>query len=787
MRSGATLLLVSVLVLPAAIQAQTYPVPGASDAGNHAKDKIRPLDITVNGTKSGTWLLLERDGELFAPSDAFFKWHVLLPHDAKPIDYKLDKETYWSLSSIPGFKITIDTINQSAELSFSPEVFSTNRFTQETVKRPEVSPVLPSMFLNYDLSYLNSSQSGLPLSSDLGAITEIGVSNSLGVLTSSQTGRNMTNDAIAVTPHGWVRLETTFTKDLLDTNRTLKLGDSTTRSSMWGRSVYFGGIQIGSNFALTPGFMSQPVPMLSGIATVPSTVQMYVNNVLRQVSNVPTGPFVIDNSPLLTGSGDVRIVTQDVLGRQTVTEQSFFTSTELIAHGIDDWSAEGGSVRRDLTVASANYGPFFASGTWRHGYSDKMTLEGHAEAQPHVGTLGFGMVLSLQSQVLGKAAIAASKGDNQSGDLLMLGVEHQSLKQSFSAQVQYQTLNFHQLGQDLSISPTRLQFALDWNYTTKKTDSYGIGLATIRKYNDTNLSTMSGNYSTHVGEHGNLTFSISHGINGISATTASIYFVMPLDNSKVITATASRQNSYVSAMETPGNQNGFGWRALSGSVQGQSHDEAGVNYQGRYGQVTGDASASPGQSSFRLGATGGVVIADNSIFFTQKVDQSFAVAEIADYDNIGIGLGCNMLTHTNDSGVALIPRLMAYQSNNIRLDPGDLPVSAELDSIEQNVVPAWRSAVKAVFPVRGGRGALLKVMLDDGDVAPAGAVANIEGDSEIFYVARRGEVFVTGLKASNRVVLNWNEQHCLMDVTLPAKSPDDIPRIGPLVCKGVTR
>jgi outer membrane usher protein len=48
-------------------------------------------------------------------------------------------------------------------------------------------------------------------------------------------------------------------------------------------------------------------------------------------------------------------------------------------------------------------------------------------------------------------------------------------------------------------------------------------------------------------------------------------------------------------------------------------------------------------------------------------------------------------------------------------------VSAEIDSIEQSVVPAWRSAVKVAFPVRSGRGALLRIVLDDGEAAPAGA------------------------------------------------------------------
>ena len=189
-----------------------------------------------------------------------------------------------------------------------------------------------------------------------------------------------------------------------------------------------------------------------------------------------------------------------------------------------------------------------------------------------------------------------------------------------------------------------------------------------------------------------------------------------------------------------------------------------------------------------MGATGGLVLADGYLFATRRVDGSFAVAEVEGYGDIGIGLGSNVLTRTNSAGIALIPRLMAYQNNAIRIDPAELPLSAEIDSIEQVVVPAWRSAVKVVFPVRTGRAALLKIIFDDGEPAPAGAVVQIDGDKQEFYVARRGEAFVTGLPQTiSQLRLTWNDKQCQFSVILPPPSPDEIVRLGPLQCIGVTR
>ena len=45
----------------------------------------------------------------------------------------------------------------------------------------------------------------------------------------------------------------------------------------------------------SPGFITQPIPVITGQSSAPSTVELYVNDALRQTSQVPTGPFTIEN------------------------------------------------------------------------------------------------------------------------------------------------------------------------------------------------------------------------------------------------------------------------------------------------------------------------------------------------------------------------------------------------------------------------------------------------------------------------------------------------------------
>jgi outer membrane usher protein len=761
---------------------------GRAPAPSAPSQQLITLDVIVNGTKSGVWPFVERAGALHAPREALDEWRVKIPSNSQPISVRGTE--YWPLAGIPGFTSTITQASQTLEISFAADVFAPTQLSGDTAPRPKISPVLTSAFLNYELYYARSQGAGVG-SSDVGALAELGYSTGLGVLTSSHAGRNLAATTADLTPT-WVRLETTFTRDIPDSNLTLRLGDAATRAGTWGRSVYFGGVQWGTNFSLTPGFLSQPIPVVSGSSAAASTVELYVNGVLRQVSQVPAGPFALDNGALLTGNGEARLVVRDILGRETVIVQPFFTSAQLLAKGLDDWSVEAGSLRRELGVANARYGSGFLSGTWRRGLTDGFTLEGRSELTAHNQTTGLAAVSTLPGQVLGKTSLVASRHELAGlGRQWMVGAERQWLQSSIVVQAQGASRGFRQLGDGDTLAQVRLQLAGNLAYSTDSSGSFGVGFASIERYGAERVTTVSANYSVRVGKQSSLSAYVSHALAGGTGTAVGFSLSIPLEHGRQIGSSVTRRggvtDAYLTASQFPLEETGLGWRVLGGQLQADPHAEAGLYYTGQRGRLSADISAGPRQSALRAGASGGIVLVDGHVFATRTVDQSFAIAEVEGYGDVGIGLGSNVLSRTDTAGIALIPRLTPYQENAVRIDPRELPVNAEIESLEQVVVPAFRSAVKATFPVRSGRGALIKFTLDDGEVAPAGAVVSIVGDTQEFYIARRGEAFVTGLKPENRLRLRWKEQGCTIDVVLPAAANDEIARLGPVQCKGVKR
>jgi len=761
-------------------------------AGNLDDGALRPrpvpLQVFVNGARAGDWLLLEIQGALYATDEAFSEWRLRRSPQAQGITYM--GQTWYPLSDAAGFAAQLDAPNQSVNLKFAPQAFATTHLAQAEEERPVITAPLTSVFANYDISYTQTATRGIASVDDVGALTELGLSGKAGVLTNTSVARNLAGDP-SLLARALTRLETTYARDFPDANTSLRIGDSVTRAGSWGRSVYFGGVQLGTNFSLSPGFITQPIPIITRQSTAPSTVELYVNDALRQTSQVPTGPVTIENLPLLTGTGQARIVVRDVLGRETVLVRDFFSNAGLLREGLSDWGAQFGAVRRNLGLENANYGEAFGSGLYRRGVTNNLTVEGQAEGSRDTRGAGAGLSVGVLNLALAQAGIAASHSNEiGSGTLWMLGAEHQSMRNGITFHYEGTSTNYRRVGQNNALPPAKTQALFSYTYTNAF-GQVGFAYAHVNSRDTGNIDSLTGNYSLRIGEKASLLFSATHFIGRSSGNGVSATLIVPLDGRLVASASAfkreGRTSSYVAASNPLGSEAGFGWRALAGRRTGDSYGEGGLYYQGSRGLVTADAAASANSQALRLGAQGGLVYVDRSFYASRRLQDSFALVEVPGYPDIGVGFQSTVLTRTDADGKALVPRLMPYRRNAIRLDPSELPISAELDTIELVTVPPARSAVRVAFPVRSGRGALITIHLEDGEPAPAGAEVELLGDPKEFFVARHGQAFVTGLQRQNTLRLKWDGRSCDMQVDLPESGPDEFPRLGPLTCSGVAR
>ena len=750
-------------------------------------DRVMPLDVTVNGVRGGTWTLLERGGKLYAPPDAFEEWRLI--RGPSSVSYR--GENWYALSEIAGFQARLNFSEQSIELDFSPSAFNAVRIaTEGTMARPPLNESIPAAFFNYDLNFQTVTGSGLAASSrDLGGLFEAGWTAPWGLLTSSFVGRNFASSDPAARSE-FKRLETTFTRNFPQSDTTLRLGDTYTRSGLSSQPIYFGGVQFAKDFSLQPGFITQPVPVLAGVSTAPSTVELFINNSLRQVTQVPPGPFRIDNVPALAGAGEARLVVRDILGRETVITQALIGNARMLEDGLSDWSVELGRPREGLGTANADYGSLFGSGYYKRGLSKSLTLEGQAELSRDVRRVGAGALYALPFASVGQAAFSVSQDEaGRTGRNWQLGVERSGLEHGIVASLVGASRQYRQVG--VPQGEPSLRGVVSYSYTHGDIGQIGLSYGVVDNDLTGRTQTVNLIYSVRVGLRSSLSLAASRASGASSGSSVGLTLNVPLDNRVLVSSGAAVRSGereyFAGVSRSLSAETGWGYRANAGRRSGAHYAEGGVLYQADKYFASADVSAGSQQSALRLGLIGGAVWADGMVFATRRVQDSFAIVEVPGYAGVGVGFQSGNLTSTDASGRALLPRLLPFQRNSIRLDPSQLPISAELDSIEMDVVPALRSAVKISFPVRTGRGALVRVVLEDGQPAPAGAEMEIAGDAKVFYVARRGEAFLTGMQSDNRVRLHWKNKTCTMDIPLPPGTKDEIARVGPVVCAGVAR
>ncbi len=184
----------------------------------------------------------------------------------------------------------------------------------------------------------------------------------------------------------------------------------------------FGGIQIQRDFALQPDLITFPIPQFLGQAAVPSTVDLYVDGLRRYSGETPAGPFQLGTVPIVNGAGNAQVVVTDALGRQSTFDFPFYTTSQLLKPGLDDYSVDFGFVRQHYGIESFDYSSDpTASAVYRRGMTDWLTVETHAEGISGVANAGAGGVVRIGDGGVLTGSVAESRGSHADGHQAGLG------------------------------------------------------------------------------------------------------------------------------------------------------------------------------------------------------------------------------------------------------------------------------------------------------------------------------------------------------------------------------
>jgi len=772
------------LLLCGAIMSMLFAMPASVFAMPAEDLKEAVLEVTLDAEAPGeTMVVLRGDGgRLYLLDEDFAKLRLRLP-TTQPTLY--EGRRYYSPAAIRGAAVAIDEARERAVISVPASAIETTHLSAAERRSPAITPSSPGGFLNYQLyaQQVESQMSG-------GLAAEVGLFAGVGVLTNTMVGRAIDGQ------DSFIRLDTAYTRDFPDKLETLSLGDAISDAGSWGDSVRYAGIRWSKNFALRPDLLTTPMLSTGGMATVPSTVDVFVNNQLVSTQQTPAGPFIVDRLPAVSGTGDVSVVVRDALGREQVVTQSFYSSTSLLAPGLTQYSFNLGSIRDDYAIASDHYGQLLGEASYRRGLTDTFTLEAHAEflnrdahAAGLVAAIGIGKVGVL-------TLTAANGGDSDgSGWLSGIGVEHRGSRWSFVASDFWAGSNFAQVGQAFDPAQrlrqrTLLQTGLGFGRLGS------LSLAYVRQeYRDSpTQQTISLTQSASFGRSGTLNLTLTRiltadagpNLSPPNQNSTSVYliYVMPLGGRRAATATAiggsgsaAPENAVgASLTESPPIGPGVGYR-LSATSAGDY--DADWRQQFASADVEFEAARNNGIEGRNAFLTGAMTLLDGQFNETRQVNGSFAMVDVAGLAAVPVYVENQLTAYTDSTGRALLYNLRPYEANHISISPIELPLDTEIASSTEIVAPPYRSGVIARFPIERIRGGTFRLVTDDGKPVPVGAQVKLKG--KLFPVVLDGMVYVTGYDHGMAAEASWNGGRCSFRLE-PPPNDDPLPDMGTIRC-----
>lgn len=709
-----------------------------------------------------------------------------------------------ALGQVPGLQVRYDGPRQRLALLAPVELLDrpVAQLSALAEAPGEADPAAPGLLLNYDL--YGQQSPGLGTVSALTELRLFGLGP--GVWSNTLISRASSGTNAAAGSDGSVRLDTAWQRDFSDRMVSLRLGDSVTGALGWSRALRFGGLHLARNFALQPYRVTTPLAQFQGSAVLPSTVDLFVNGLRQSSQQVAPGPFQLTSTPALNGTGQAQLVVTDITGQSRMVSYDLYGTPQLLQAGLSDWSLDIGAVRRDYGLRSAAYdGRLMASASLRHGWSDRTTVEAHAETTSGLQLAGLGGVWRLGGQggVL-SASLAGSRSDDGTG--LRTGRQWGGGYQWSSPRfnVSLSTLRSGAGFRDVaSLHGATLARTSDTAYFGLNGGAWGqLGLALIRLQQQdadspTRIASLSWSYLLPGHASLNVSLNRSFGNAASSGTTLYVGWSMPLAPFVSVAASgrASREASsglLEAARSVPSDAGGWGWRLQTGLGDTQG-GLAQISQLGRYGQWTAGLSqwrttGSPSTTIGYASASGSLVWMGGAAapHALRRVDDAFAVVDTNGIPDVPVRLENRLIGHTDGMGLLFVTQLNAYQRNRLSIDTERLDPDVVTERTKAEAVPASRSGTRVHFPLH--RLLAVQFALKDGAGQPLPVGSDVwwgdapAGAPPLTVVGHEGIVYLENPAPGATIQAQTPAGRCR--ATLPAlPSPSGLLDLGELACR----
>lgn len=597
----------------------------------------------------------------------------------------------------PGVTVEDDYSLQAIKINFPVNYFEDTHYELE-VENPEKANF--GGFVNYSLFYNKDDEE-----QEFNTFSEIGIFKDYWLLKNAFLYRNEPEDI----EEGFLRVNTTLDVEFPKIFSRLTLGDTTSPYSSLNNSFRFGGLSFGTNYTNRPDFVYWNAPTLNGSASVPSTIDLYINGVRLYRDSVTPGNYNLPAGAMLNQAGDAQIVVEDILGNRTVQSFPVYINSRLLKPKLNEYNISLGKLRYNYDYVDDDYREFFTKLFYRRGITSSMTLGGDFLYSKDVSNFDFLWTQGISKYLLMDSAFSVSQteADNEQGYAASIALSRDFRNWSFGINSRYFTQEYQYLSDDIYDSNIEASNILYFNFSNLRFID-GLNLSYIyQSYYDQNgfsndtqkifdiraSKSLTKKLYTNFGFYKDFGNDGDHGFNIALSydweEKGQIYLNHDTEDNETSLSFSHRtmtQNGFdyvlgVNRTEEEVNYNAYGlWKTSIGNLQ-LSHDE----YENRRNS----------QAMFE----GALVWLGGKMAFTKYADNAFALVEVDQHPNLDIYRSANLAGSTNNQGYMFIHNIIPYIHYDISFDHNQLAMEETFEHSSKKIIGLDQRGYKLDFPI----------------------------------------------------------------------------------------
>lgn len=732
------------------------------------------LNITLNQEGKGEFFVnLADDGDFLVKETDLLQMGLRGPF-TKIIT--IAGEGHVALTSVPGLTFSYNEKDLSLEIVAPPDQFPI-RTIDFTPPQPLkiFYPQDSAAFLNYRLDYATGDSFGFKnfaLTNELGAR-----SGNLLFLTDTSYQNDTAGDR-------FVRLMSSLVYDRRPELQRFIIGDIVASSGELGASGIMGGVSFSKLYRMNPNLIYHPTLSFSGLATLPSEAEIYLDGMRIRTEKISPGGFNLENIYGYGGSSLVEVVLKDAFGREERIKAPFYFTDVLLKEGLHEYSYNLGAIRENYGTTSNRYGKLAFSGFHWYGVTDAVTLGLRAEGTGSLANVGPQASFLIPRAGTITVSLAGSRDSGKGGSAGLFAYTYQGKQINWRVLARGFSRGYATIATTPADKKTRYVANAGGGYSSRTFGSIAIDLSSSRFYEGDRFQTLSTTYSRNLfgsinlyttyrrimepqtgnefsiginyypGSQVNLAASYQH-TSGIDTETLQVQKNLPVGEGPGFNVTVERSDT-----DTYGTINRFAPSLQYNAKHGTYAAE--YSYQNS-DQETTDAS--------RLSVGGAIVAVGSTVGFVRPVTDSFGIVKVGNVEGVRIYQNNQEIARTDASGKAFVPSLNAFYYNQVSINDADVPIDYQLTKKLVHLSPPYRSGSCIIFETSKLQAiAGLLVAPVDGEQKPVRfgeIIMDINGKPVTFQTGGGGEFYLDNYTLSQQGTPDLQELGCqAMDKTV---------------------